>query len=224
MNIGSQIASLRKSRNITQEALAQQLGVTNQAVSKWESGQCCPDVALLPKLADLFGVTIDELFGRSTPTAEPAPVMPLPWQDDGVLRAVLFVGRQLIDGHPAAETITFQYEGDALDVQSAFSVSCGNVEGDVIAGKSVDCGNVEGDVHTKGAVSCGNVEGDVQAEGTVSCGNIEGDLTANGSVNCGDVGGDVDAAGNVTCGDIGGDVRADCVTGCGSIGGTVQFR
>ena len=62
MTLGNTISKYRKALGITQEALAQQLEVTNQAVSKWESDQCCPDVMLLPRLADLFGITIDELF------------------------------------------------------------------------------------------------------------------------------------------------------------------
>lgn len=71
MTLGNKIAYLRKQQGLTQEALAQKLEVTNQAVSKWESDTCCPDIALLPKLADVFGVTIDALFGRE-PQAEPA--------------------------------------------------------------------------------------------------------------------------------------------------------
>ena len=59
-------------QNITQESLAQQLGVTNQAVSKWKSEQCCPDVILLPRLADLFHISMDELFER-VPTVPVCP-------------------------------------------------------------------------------------------------------------------------------------------------------
>ncbi len=66
-NINSQITRLRKRMNITQEELARAVGVTNQAVSKWESGICCPDIQLLPVLAKYFGTTIDELMGVSTP-------------------------------------------------------------------------------------------------------------------------------------------------------------
>ena len=57
------IASLRKEKGITQEELAKALGVTNQAVSKWESGQCCPDIQLLPELAVYFGVSTDRILG-----------------------------------------------------------------------------------------------------------------------------------------------------------------
>lgn len=65
MNIGEQILFLRKNRGITQEQLAQKLGITNQAVSKWESGQCLPDIQLLPEIAEYFNVSVDELMGRT---------------------------------------------------------------------------------------------------------------------------------------------------------------
>ncbi len=62
MEIGNQIKVLRAQRGITQEALAAQLGVTAQAVSKWENGAAAPDISLLPAISAYFGVTIDELF------------------------------------------------------------------------------------------------------------------------------------------------------------------
>lgn len=64
ININEQIAYYRKQRGLTQEDVARALGVTNQAVSKWESAQCCPDITLLPELACLFDVSVDELLGR----------------------------------------------------------------------------------------------------------------------------------------------------------------
>lgn len=63
IQINEQIAFLRKQKGLTQEELANALGVTNQAVSKWESAQCCPDIQLLPNLAKLFDVSVDELLG-----------------------------------------------------------------------------------------------------------------------------------------------------------------
>lgn len=62
--IGNKIYELRKSRNITQEALAKAVNVSTQAVSKWENGGSC-DIALLPMIADYFNVSIDYLYGRS---------------------------------------------------------------------------------------------------------------------------------------------------------------
>lgn len=63
-SVHEQLVFLRKQKGLTQEELAQVFGVTNQAVSKWESGACCPDISLLPELADFFGVSIDSFFGR----------------------------------------------------------------------------------------------------------------------------------------------------------------
>ena len=64
--IGEIIKDLRKAKGISQEALANVLGVTFQAVSKWETGVTAPDVALIPAIASFFGVSIDELFDYNT--------------------------------------------------------------------------------------------------------------------------------------------------------------
>lgn len=68
MEIGNQIKSLRTRRGVTQEALALHLGVTPQAVSKWERGVATPDISILPDISAYFGVTIDELFALSDDT------------------------------------------------------------------------------------------------------------------------------------------------------------
>ena len=65
--LGKRIAENRKRLKLTQDALAEQLGITAQAVSKWENDQSCPDITILPKLAGIFGITTDELLGRDTP-------------------------------------------------------------------------------------------------------------------------------------------------------------
>lgn len=65
MDIGKKIKALRTQRGTTQETLAQALGVSPQAVSKWENGITMPDVQLLPQISAHFGVTLDELFELS---------------------------------------------------------------------------------------------------------------------------------------------------------------
>lgn len=62
IKLGQKIKSLRKQKNISQEVLAQVLGVTFQAVSKWETGAAMPDVAMIPAIAGFFEVSTDELF------------------------------------------------------------------------------------------------------------------------------------------------------------------
>ncbi len=71
MKINEQISALRKENGITQDELAKAIGVSNQAVSKWESGQTCPDLQFLPAIADYFGVSIDYLMGRGETSATP---------------------------------------------------------------------------------------------------------------------------------------------------------
>ena len=62
MTIGKRIAALRRETNLKQDDLAQMLEVSPQAVSKWENDQTCPDISLLPKLAKILGVSVDELL------------------------------------------------------------------------------------------------------------------------------------------------------------------
>lgn len=63
LNLGNTIRELRRRNGCAQGALAATLGVTSQAVSRWEQGGSYPDMEILPSIANYFGVTIDELFG-----------------------------------------------------------------------------------------------------------------------------------------------------------------
>lgn len=60
--LGMMIASLRKENGMTQLDLAEKMGVTDKAVSKWERDLSCPDVNTIPKLAEVFGISVDELM------------------------------------------------------------------------------------------------------------------------------------------------------------------
>jgi len=223
MTLGNKIAHYRKKLNITQDALAQKLGVTNQAVSKWESDQCCPDVMLLPELADIFSISMDELFDRKPSNTEKTfPVAGLPWQDDGILRVALYIGCEMIAGGQAKPGLTYCTDRDVAGVISPLTVSCGDVSGNVDAGGGVNCGNVGGSVDAGSHVNCGNVDGSVDAGSDVNCGNIGGNLDAGCDVNCGNVGGNVDAGCDVTCGDVAGDVDAGCSVECGTVCGDID--
>lgn len=61
--MGKRISANRKRLGMTQDQLAERLGVTAQAVSKWENDQSCPDVSTIPRIAEIFGITTDELLG-----------------------------------------------------------------------------------------------------------------------------------------------------------------
>jgi transcriptional regulator with XRE-family HTH domain len=93
--LGENIAALRRAAGLTQELLADRLGVTSQAVSKWERQLSCPDVSLLPTMAEVFGVDIDELFVSAKSDTATARIDALPWEDDGRVRIAVFEGKHL---------------------------------------------------------------------------------------------------------------------------------
>ena len=62
MNLGNKIAQLRKQNNLTQLELADKLSISYQAVSQWENSITYPDITLLPTIASIFNVSLDELF------------------------------------------------------------------------------------------------------------------------------------------------------------------
>lgn len=68
LTIGENIRSFRKKNDLTQEAFANQLGVTYQSVSRWENGTTYPDLELLPAISEALSVTVGELLGM--PQAE----------------------------------------------------------------------------------------------------------------------------------------------------------
>lgn len=67
-SFGKQFSNLRKEKKLTQERIADQLGVSSQAVSKWENDLSYPDIELLPEIAELLGTSIDELLGTKKDT------------------------------------------------------------------------------------------------------------------------------------------------------------
>lgn len=231
--MGARILRRRKEKGLTQEALANKLGVSNQAVSKWEGDVCCPDLQLLPLLADTLELSLDELFGRESmaKTAQKAEadsqILPiaaeLPWEDDDAIHAVLFQGHRLLQPKQGSlfrhdkydeirKTVELHFSGTAQDIYSDFSVVCtdSTISGSVRAGDGVTCTDVGGDV-----------QGNVRASDSVTCGNVGGDVSANDSVRCGEVKGNVRASDSVTCGDISGSVSAERVR-CTKAGGEEQ--
>ena len=207
MTIGKNIAQYRKTLGMTQEDLAQKLGVTNQAVSKWELEQACPDVMLLPALADIFDIAIDALFGRES-NRQGTVCADLDWPDDEVLRVVVYEGKRLICGGAAAKDFKLEYRKDVKEILSAVSVTCGDVKGDVYSNLCVNCTEVSGSVDAGTAVNCANVGGSVDAGTNVNCGNVGGGVDAGTNVICGNVDGDVDAGTSVRCGSVSGDIDA----------------
>ena len=77
MNLGETIYNLRTKQAMSQDALAEALGVSRQSVSKWENNAAVPELEKLIKMSELFGVTLDELVGREAPTPPPPADVPV---------------------------------------------------------------------------------------------------------------------------------------------------
>lgn len=160
MQIGKNIRTLRTQNKWTQEQLADRLGVSYQAVSKWENNQNTPDISLLPSIASLFRISIDALFSE-TPAVEPNLHAYL--KDDGIIRVIQLRGKNVIH-------VTETPGPDALPIEIAFPHDCNNrtqyfkvevyghlitdssINGDVVCHQTLQCGSINGDVHTDGDV------------------------------------------------------------------------
>ena len=113
LNIGESIRELRRIHGKTQEALANALGVTAQAVSRWEAGATYPDMELIPSIANFFGISIDRLFGyngerESKISAILEKIDALndeSWRDDTNLDECIAILRRALDEFPGNERI-----------------------------------------------------------------------------------------------------------------------
>ena len=84
--IGSRISKYRRAKGMTQEELAGLMGVSSQAVSKWENDQSCPDISALPQLGKILGITTDELLTGKSDEVKMVPVAQRKSLDELVLR------------------------------------------------------------------------------------------------------------------------------------------
>lgn len=130
INIGERIAHYRKMNCMTQEELGRKLNVSTQAVSKWEQKLSSPDIMLLPELASIFNISIDELFGKKV---DREPVFNLvenvPWDDDRKIRFAVYHGKKLmqqstyeLQNGTNKINIHFDY-GDAYKIQGVCNLN-----------------------------------------------------------------------------------------------------
>jgi len=207
--IGTRIAELRRGLTLTQAELADKLGVTHQAVSQWERGDTCPDIMMLPLIADSLGVNIDSLFGREKAAVSPesqseAVLGELP--DDDTIRAVVCIGRSVAKAEELdrrgvrrhIDKLTFVYKGAARDVSSAFGLECGDVGGSAHSGGGMSVkGNVGGSAKCVGGLAVnGDINGTAECVGGLAVGgSINGPTTVGGAATVGK-----SLVGNLTCG------------------------
>lgn len=198
MKIGEKIREARKVQNLSQEDLAGEIGISVQAVSKWECGQSCPDIMHLPHIADYLGVSLDDLLRQETSEfVRPQRLEKIELPDDGKVRIFQCIGNRVITQNDlegkspkdipviplAIETNQMPKGNLCIEIWGSAQIE-GYIKGDVSAGTSVTCEGVQGDVNAGGSVTCVNVTGDVNTRGSVTCANVIGDVNAGGSVTC----------------------------------------
>jgi transcriptional regulator with XRE-family HTH domain len=124
MTIGEKIKELRRKNDVTQEKLADYLGISYQSVSKWETGAAQPDVSLIIPLANFFGATPDELFDFDSQKRD-AEIVEY-WEKhsqlarEGHMRELLELDRTLSKKHPKNHSLTIQYASSLLGTFGLF--------------------------------------------------------------------------------------------------------
>lgn len=176
MNIGNNIKHLRQQQKVTQEQLADHLGVSYQAVSKWETNANTPDISLLPEIAAFFGVSIDALFSESA-SAFGGTFDQI--KDDDVIRIVQMRGKQILQVTPTFSQenppIEIAFPHDCNDRTQYFKVEVfghvladGSINGDVVAHQSIHCATLNGDARCDGDIRVN----EIHSHGKVVCKNI----------------------------------------------------
>ncbi|MCI7767894.1 MAG: helix-turn-helix domain-containing protein [Oscillospiraceae bacterium] len=210
--IAENIKKLRTEKGISQETLSERMGVSVQAVSKWENGLSCPDISLLPELGEFFGVTVDFLLtGKEADITKGECGLP----NDGRLRIVQARGNKILGQNEYDSRLVIKLQMPKSSEQPRLNVdiwgSCsvdGDVNGNIQCGNGVSCANVGGGISCGDGVNCGNVGGGISAGDGVNCGNVGGSVTAGDDIHCGDIGADASTGGDIECAMIFGSVRS----------------
>lgn len=238
------LKQFRKQKQLSQEQLAEQLGITTQAVSKWECGLSYPDIDLLPQLADLFCVSIDALLrgsssiaapnedpaGRADGSADtaderiPFPQPDLP--DDDVLRIVQYRGTTLLRKDTYDPNIRIPLSVDCRNQTKSFRNKI------FVSVKDSDTTSAprRKQIEIWGSADIfGDLNGSASVGTSLNCaGDIGGSVKACTYVSCGgDINGTANAGQGISCsGDISGDVNTGQgdVTCDGNINGTVSAQ
>lgn len=249
--LGNTIARLRKERGMTQEQLANELNISYQAVSKWENGVSSPDLSNIKRLSELFGISIDELFGLTTRPEEhelpqivshsyveqKTPEDPMETQDAADAQETVaktdYCTQKLFElpweDDDMLRVVAFRGKSllSATEVSKRFFTRNNIVieyradVQNIYSLFNISCEKVYGNIEADGSVTCQDVLGHINAGGHVNCGRVEGSVQAGGDVDADMIGCDVRAGGDVDCSAIGGNVTAGGDVDCGDVGGNV---
>ena len=166
MKLGENIKALRKARGFTQEKLADLLGISFQAVSKWETNANTPDVSLLPQIAKVLGTSIDQLFSENNPHSwEGADMI----KDDDVIRIVQLQGNRILQAVPVSQknvSFSIVFPRDCNSQTQYFKVE--------VFGHVITDGSINGNVICHGNIDCSDINsfGPIQVSGNLSANKI----------------------------------------------------
>ncbi|MBQ8408271.1 MAG: helix-turn-helix domain-containing protein [Clostridia bacterium] len=245
-NISNNIKKYRKELGLSQEALADKLGITSQAVSKWECMQSIPDIEAIVELCTLFGIATDKLILDKEPEV--------------VIKEVVVEKEVFVEKEPeketSAENISKEDESERYDSANGehfnrkgffrkryFDALPDDGELRILQFKgrlmlSEDTYDknavinlaIDPELSKKKTINVrivgnakidGDISGNVNVGDHLNCGSVSGNAKAGDSVNCGNVGGSVHAGDSVNCGTVGGSVTAGDGVGCGNVNGNV---
>ena len=123
--IGSRICQYRKEKGMTQEELANHMGVSSQAVSKWENDISCPDISLLPRLSRVLGVTTDNILSGKSEEVKLVPAAQRKSLDEMVMR--IYVNSS--DGDRVKVNLPMSLVKVGLEIGMEFIPNMGGGEG-----------------------------------------------------------------------------------------------
>jgi transcriptional regulator with XRE-family HTH domain len=242
-NISNNIKKYRKEQSMSQEALAEKLGVTSQAVSKWECMQSIPDIEALVEISELLEISLDKLvldrdaeaiYKQEAIENEPDDTDCDEDLSDNVndepedterndggdhYNRKGFWGRRYFDALPDDGVLrVLQFKGRLMLTENTYNKNAviGLALDPEYAKKKIIDVRVVGNAHIEG-----NISGSVNVGDHLVCGNVSGSVKAGDSINCGNVSGSVRAGDSVNCGIVGGSVSAGDGVSCGNVNGNV---
>ena len=176
--LAANILKYRRKSGLSQDELAQKLGVTFQAVSKWENAKAAPDITFLPIMADIFGCYIDELFSREIKTEiHYDHCAEFPWADDNTIRIFQTVGKKIIKSQEANTCIEVAFPRNCNETTRQYFkvevfgnlVSDSSINGDVVCHGHINCYGINGDVSTQSFITAY----EINSHGKIVCSEIK---------------------------------------------------
>ncbi len=237
-NVANNIKKYRKEQGLSQEALAEKLRVTSQAVSKWECMQSIPDIEAMVEMCELMGISLDKLVLDKDPEVVIKEVIVEKESDDEEeffdaedeaerdrrekgehFNRKGFFRKRYFDALPDdGELRVLQFKGRLMLSETTYNKNAVihlAIDPEFAKKKTINVrivGNAEID---------GDISGNVNVGDHLNCGNVIGNAKAGDSVRCGNVGGSVQAGDSVNCASIGGSVTAGDSVSCGNVNGSV---